>query len=208
MNSTDYVRAYRQLTDDGRDWFALRLFGTGIYALRDFLGGHGYATFIPERQVDSERGGHRHEELRPVVSNLLYVRRLGPHADDREENARAAEGEARELLALLSSSPMKAGILRPYPAAPTYATITSREMREFMMLCNPQLTYQYFLEGEADDIWQKGRDVYIAYGPLRGATGRLVRKNKEYFLLKNVPGFQVMVQVSRWVCRPLNTSGE
>ena len=48
-----------------------------------------------------------------------------------------------------------------------------------------------------------GTPVLVNHGPLKGLTGRLVRQNHKYFLLKEVPGIGVMLKVSRWCCQPL-----
>ncbi|MBF1448720.1 MAG: UpdY protein, partial [Prevotella oris] len=34
-------------------------------------------------------------------------------------------------------------------------------------------------------------------------TGRLVRSNKKYYLLKEVPGMAIMIKVTRWCCEGL-----
>jgi ribosomal protein L24 len=61
-----------------------------------------------------------------------------------------------------------------------------------------------FLSAEEAQL-KVGDPVLVAHGPLKGITGRLVRQNKKYFLLKEVPGMGVMVKVSRWCCKPIQT---
>ena len=48
-----------------------------------------------------------------------------------------------------------------------------------------------------------GAPVLVKFGPLKGLTGKLVRSNKKYYLLKEVPGLGVMLKVSRWCCVPM-----
>ena len=48
-----------------------------------------------------------------------------------------------------------------------------------------------------------GTPVEVFAGPLKGLTGKLVRSNKQYFLLKEVPGMGVMLKVTRWCCRAI-----
>jgi ribosomal protein L24 len=43
-----------------------------------------------------------------------------------------------------------------------------------------------------------GKEVRVVAGPFKGSTGKLVRKNKQYYFLKAVIGMGVMVRVSRW----------
>ena len=56
-------------------------------------------------------------------------------------------------------------------------------------------------QGEAEATL--GKDVRVINGPFKGAVGRLVRKNKQYYFLKIVIGIGVMVRVSRWYCEPI-----
>ena len=56
----------------------------------------------------------------------------------------------------------------------------------------------------ADEARHKaGSMVEVCHGPLKGLTGRLVRENHKYFLLKEVPGMGVMLKVTRWCCKVL-----
>ena len=50
---------------------------------------------------------------------------------------------------------------------------------------------------------KKGDRVLVKHGPLKGLTGRLVRSNKKYYLLKEVPGMAIMIKVTRWCCEGL-----
>ena len=67
------------------------------------------------------------------------------------------------------------------------------------MMCNPELTMKKFLSTEQAHL-KKGDKVLVHHGPLKGLTGRLVRSNKKYYLLKEIPGMAIMVKVSRWCC--------
>ena len=49
---------------------------------------------------------------------------------------------------------------------------------------------------------QVGRMVVVKHGPLRGVRGKLVRKQKKYYVVKSFVGMGVMVKVSRWCCAP------
>ncbi|MBR6495330.1 MAG: UpdY protein, partial [Prevotella sp.] len=59
----------------------------------------------------------------------------------------------------------------------------------------------YLSESEAK--MKVGAPVLVKYGPLKGLSGKLVRSNKKYYLLKEVPGMGVMLKVSRWCCVPM-----
>ena len=75
-------------------------------------------------------------------------------------------------------------------------------MVELRMLCDPQYKTSVFMsQGEAEAM--VGKEVRVVAGPFKGSTGRLVRKNKQYYVLKSVIGMGVMVRVSRWYCEPI-----
>jgi len=40
----------------------------------------------------------------------------------------------------------------------------------------------------------------VKRGPLQGLSGKLVRANKNYYLLKDVPGMAVLLKVTKWCC--------
>ena len=97
--------------------------------------------------------------------------------------------------------PFKMAIIKPHPTADHYAEISSHEMREFEEMCNPELRMKIFLTPEEARL-KSGDKVLVTNGPMKGMTGRLVRKSKKYYLLKDMPGISIMIKVSRWCCKP------
>jgi hypothetical protein len=82
---------------------------------------------------------------------------------------------------------------------PFLCEIPAREMHEFRMMCNPEVELRKYVS-EQEAKLKAGTPVVVKYGPLKGLSGKLVRSNKKYYLLKEVPGLGVMLKVSRWCC--------
>lgn len=169
-------------------WYCLRLFTMKPYDVSQWLESQGLTTFIPEHYVDViDTAGQRSRELRPVVRNFVFVQQ--PKQEDI-------------LKEILTQSLFKLSLVRSSPSVSTPALIPAVQMREFMLLCNPELTMKEFISEEEARI-KPGDSVTVLHGPLTGLTGRLVRKAKKYYLLKEVPGMGVMIKVSKWCCQKL-----
>lgn len=68
-------------------------------------------------------------------------------------------------------------------------------------LCEPT----FITQGEYD--MKVGHTVRVVHGPLSGIRGKLVRKNKKYYIMKSLgmdssDALGVMISVSRWCCEP------
>lgn len=194
---TDFVKCYKELTADLRPWFAIWLVTRKIYDVRDHLRDCGYDTFLPEQQIWYVRDGKRQYRMRPVMIYVLYIK-------CKDDTMKRVDDEAiyafRELF---RHTPYRVSIVRTFPDSNKVAKISAMDMREFMMLCNPEYTQKYFVSLEEARTFKPGTKVIITHGPLKGFTGTLVRKHKHYFLLRTAPGIGVMLQVSRWTCQPL-----
>jgi len=93
-------------------------------------------------------------------------------------------------------------VLRKNNPTRDFCEIPAKEMMEFRLMCNPEIELRRFLS-EDEARLKPGAPVYVKYGPLSGLSGRLVRQDKKYYLLKEVPGLGVMIKVSRWCCKPI-----
>lgn len=177
-----------QTPPDDKPWFALRLFCNRQKELAALLKDKGLEVFIPMAYVDVVRGERRvRQELRPVVRNLLFVKKtVSTHA----------------VRLIVAESPYRAGIIKGSPERSDYYEIPSRQMFEFMAMCNPEIYAKQFLS-EAQAKLKAGTPVVVTHGPLKGLQGRLVRANKQYYLLKEVPGIGVMLKVTKWCCKPM-----
>ena len=145
-------------------------------------------TFIPkEYNICQDKKGKPHRELRPVVRNLLFVKKT---VDDAQ------------LYKLMDESPYTMFAIRKNKESRDLYEIPARQMYEFRMMCNPEIELREYLSEEEAKM-KPGSPVLLKFGPLKGMTGRLVRKSKKYYLLKEIPGIGVMLKISRWCCVPL-----
>lgn len=149
--------------------------------------GQGIETFVPMHYVDTEVGNGVKRTLKPVVSNLIFVKKV------------MSENEMRRLV---YEAPYKMMVYRRNTTDRAFCEISAREMHEFRLMCNPEIELRKYVS-EAEAQMKPGAPVLVKYGPLKGLTGRLVRSDKKYYLLKEVPGIGVMLKVSRWCCIPL-----
>ncbi len=174
--------------EDQTPWVALQLFSMNQYAIAQELKEKHYEVYVPLEWVMTEKTpGHRKRELRPVVRNLLFLK------------ARDADRELAKMVAELAY-PVR--LMRKSRGTRELAKIPARQMYEFQVMCNPDFLQKRILTSDAAKL-KKGQLVSVTHGPLKGLRGRLVRANKKYFLLKEIPGIAVMMNVSRWCCEPL-----
>lgn len=174
--------------DAALPWYAVRLFTHRPQMVYDYLEEHALTYFVPMEYVEFEDQHHRLcHRLRPVVHNLFFL----------QKTLRSAH-----MQRILSEAPFKLSVIRKEKGGTDYYEIPARQMAEFQTMCNPDIAMRKFLT-EAQARLKSGTPVYVKYGPLKGLSGRLVRYNKRYFLLKEIPGMGVMLKVARWCCEPV-----
>ena len=155
--------------------------------MTDYLTEKGVESFVPMQNVDFiDREGKRRHELRPVVSNLLFIKK---QMDDRELQLLLEERYQGHFY-----------IIRKSRGSTVFYQIPARQMQEFMIMCNPDILMKKFLS-ESEAKLKKGDRVVVTHGPLKGLSGRLVRSSGKYYLLKEIPGMAVMMKVTRWCCQ-------
>lgn len=169
-------------------WYALYLFGTRQKPVAAYLQNFGVECFYPQQYVYMEKDGQKHRELRPVVSNLIFVQTL-------QENDK--------LVKALEEADFKHFVFRKTDNKQEYYEIPNREMVDFKRMCNPEIELRKYISAEEAQL-KTGTEVYVKYGPLKGLTGKLVRTNKKYYLLKELPGIGIQLKVARWCCVPLD----
>jgi len=170
---------------DNLPWYGIQLFGLKQKDMEAFLKEKGVESFVPMQMVDYvDREGKRRHDLRPVVSNLIFIKK------DFDEKAFAKEMERYQGHYY---------IIRKTKGSQEYYEIPARQMHEFMVMCNPDLLMKKYMS-EAEAKLKKGDRVEVTHGPLKGMTGRLVRQSGKYYLLKEIPGMAVMIKVTRWCC--------
>lgn len=180
----------QQHEEDTSSWFAVRLFMAKPQLVMDYLDEQQLEYFIPMEYVDVEdKDHHIRQQLRPVVRNLVFIKKSKPEKTIRQ---------------LLTEAPFKSSVIRKSKDDSRYYEIPAKQMFEFQAMCNPEIAMRKFLSEEQAKL-KPGTPVYVKYGPLKGLSGRLVRSNKKYFLLKEIPCMGVMLKVARWCCRPLQS---
>lgn len=179
--------------EDSVPWYAIRLFTMKQQEVADYFAEEGIETFVPMEYVDMEdKNGRLRHQLRPVVRNLIFVKKMVPEDTMRR---------------IVTDSQLKMSVYKKCRESREYCEISAREMSEFRLMCNPEIAMKKYLdEGEAK--LKVGTPVMVKYGPLKGLTGKLVRSSKKYYLLKQVPGMAVMLKVSRWCCKAIQVGTE
>ena len=158
--------------DDGTPWYAVRLFTLKLEEVRTYFTSHGLECFVPEQYVDIEgHDGKPHSVLRPVVRNLIFVKK---------------PGEDISFQKIVQEANYKISVVKKAKDSQEYALIPHNQMRKFLSSDEAQM--------------KAGDEVLVKFGPLKGMIGRLVRSSKKYYLLKEIPGIGVMLKVSRWCC--------
>lgn len=172
-------------------WYAIRTFNCQERKVSHFLEEKGYTHFIPmaysKSAIENKTNEAPQRKLVPAIHNLLFVLR---------------KGSAQETLKELSECTVPLNIFR-HPGEKEFCEISSQDMIELRMLCDPQFQTSVFMtQPEAEAM--VGKEVRVITGPFKGSIGRLVRKNKQYYFLKTVIGMGVMVRISRWYCEAIN----
>ena len=166
-------------------WYAIKLYGLSQKKIEKYFSENGLETFIPQEYVDVEDAEHKVKHvLRPVVKNLIFLKKT------------MDEGDIKKVI---SSSDLKMSVITVSKIDKRYCEIPARQMDEFMLMCNPDILLKKFISEEQAHL-KKGALVRVKRGPLQGFTGRLVRANKNYYLLKDVPGMAVLLKVTKWCC--------
>lgn len=171
----------------GQPWYAVRIFSLKQKEIDRYFSDSGLETFIPKQWMDFEgRDGKVRHELRPVVHNLIFVKKT----------------TEPEMRAVMSAADYKMAVIRKSQESRDYYEIPARQMEEFRIMCNPEVELRQYLSEEEAKM-KVGSEVLVKFGPLKGLSGRLVRISKKYYLLKEVPGMGVALKVSRWCCVPM-----
>lgn len=172
---------------DESPWYAIKLYFSRQKAVSEWFDELQMEYFVPMHYVDIEKDGRIKHVLRPVVANLIFLKK---------------NMEKKELQHLLKESVFRMSVITKSRENREWYEISAREMREFQTMCNPEIELRKYLS-ESEAKMKVGAPVLVKYGPLKGLSGKLVRSNKKYYLLKEVPGLGVMLKVSRWCCVPM-----
>ena len=117
--------------DETSPWYALRLFSLKQQAINDELKRKGFTTFIPMETVDViDRDNKLHHELRPVVHNLIFVRKAM---------------EESEFQKMLIAMHYKLSVIKKGRDSKEMAEIPAKEMHEFQLMCDPKLAEKKYI---------------------------------------------------------------
>jgi len=170
---------------DRLPWYAMRLYSIKQMEIAEYLQDKGLETFIPmEYFVYIDKHNRRCKKLRPVVRNLLFLKKTLPE---------------KEIRTIVNAMPYQVSIIKKDKEHINYYEIPYKQMFEFKIMCNPDIEMRKYITEEEARL-KTGDKVIVHHGPMKGMTGRLVRQSKKYYLLKEVPGMAVMIKVSRWCC--------
>ena len=173
---------------DSLPWYAITLYTLRQKSVSEYFSEKGLEYFVPMHYVDVEdREHHVRHVLRPVVHNLIFVKKTMSE---------------KQMRTIVTEAPYKMSVIRKSRENPEYYEIPAKQMDEFMLMCNPEIEMRKYLT-ESEAKIKKGTPVFVKFGPMKGLTGKLVRSSKKYYLLKEVPGMAVMLKVSRWCCIPI-----
>lgn len=173
---------------DNRPWYAMKLFTMRQKEIAEALHEKELEVFIPMEYADIEdHTNHVRHALRPVVHNLLFIKKTQ---------------DEKEIRKTILSLPYKVSIVKKEPDKQEYYEIPAKQMFEFQAMCNPNILMKQFVSEEQAKL-KKGTPVIVTHGPLKGLKGKLVRADRKYYLLKEVPGIGVMLKVTKWCCKAL-----
>ena len=172
--------------EDNIPWYAIRLFSNNQLRVGEFFKEQGMEFFIPmQYRVYEDEQGRPKKKLRPVVSNLIFVKKTIT---------------TQAMHELVRTSQYKMSVITRDHQTREYYESPAKQMFEFRAMCNPEIEMRKYVSSE-EARHKAGAKVVVSHGPLKGLSGRLVRENRKYFLLKEVPGIGVMLKVTRWCCK-------
>ena len=137
-------------------------------------------TLVADHDGKPQRREH------PVVHNLIFIKRT---VSDEE------------LRTVLGDCPYSTRIYT-YPNEQRWQVIPGKDILDLRLICDSALTEMEFISKQESEL-KIGRSVRVTHGPLKGVTGKLVRKNKKYYIVKSYAGLDVKVAVSRWCCEEI-----
>lgn len=168
-------------------WYALRTFHAQEFKVSHYLEQCHLGHFIPmSNRVRHTEEGALIKTRQPAVHNLIFLQKTRPKA---------------ELRTILSECPYAVSVYHHIDNEEKWYEISSHEILELRLLCDHSFNPQFISQEESE--LKVGSEVYVKHGPFKGLSGKLVRKNKKYYLVKSFVGLGVMVAVSRWCCESI-----
>lgn len=136
------------------------------------------------RSVVTEEGKNVSRHY-PAVHNLLFLK---------------ADRSTDELRQVLTECPFPISVYCQIDKPGVWCQISDSDMTDIRLMCDTTFSEPKFITQEESEL-KVGTEVIVTHGPFKGITGKLIRKNKKYYLVKSIAGLGVMVSVSRWCCQ-------
>ncbi len=166
-------------------WFALRTYHSQESKVGLYLTQNSLTYFIPMRQTKSLRSdGSLAVHEQPFVHNLIFLRKTL---------------DTTELKKTLCACPYPVNVYSHQDSREHWHEIPDSEMLELRIICDNTFCEPQIITQQEYDL-KEGRMVRVVHGPMKGVRGKLVRKNKKYYLLKSIADVGVSISVSRWCC--------
>lgn len=174
-----------QSTENQAFWIAIQTFYAQEQKVSNYLDEYQTKHFIPTlTRMTTDEEGKVQRTTRPAVHNLLFLQ---------------IDRNVDQLKSIINDCPYPVTIYRQYDKSGGWFLIPDREMVDLRLICDITFTEPVFVSACECEM-KVGSLVRVTHGPLKGIEGKLVRKNKKYYLVRTFCDLGVMVSVSRWCC--------
>ncbi len=171
--------------DEDEKWFALRTFHSQEKKVGLFLTEKHLSYFIPMRRIKVVcKDGTPSNCEQPFVHNLIFLRKTL---------------DTIELKQILGQCPYPLSVYSHQDSKEHWYEIAKSEILDLRIICDNTFCEPKIITQKEYDL-KVGRMVRVAHGPMKGIRGKLVRKNKKYYLLKTIADVGISISVSRWCC--------
>jgi transcription antitermination factor NusG len=180
------------MSDEIYPWLAVRTFNCNEMRISSVLSEHHISHFVP--MVRKQVFDDEHDAIPPrvvfvpAIHNYIFIEKT---VSDEE------------IVNVLSDSGYPYLIFKDKKTN-QFIEISSEEMRQFRLMSDPNIN-EGFLTTQEEIEAKPGKTVEIIHGQMKGMNGTLIRTKNKYFLLKVICGVGVMVHISRWYCKVLDT---
>lgn len=123
----------------------------------------------------------------PAVHNLIFIQ---------------IDSSIEEMKIILSGCPYPISVYTQNDNPEKWFQINNKEMFDIRLMCDNSFIEPTFFSPQEYEL-KEGAMVRVAHGPMAGICGKLIRKNKKYFIVRAFSCFGIAVTVSRWCCVPI-----
>ena len=178
-NSTD-----SHFTDHQVLWIAVQTFYCQEKKVSNYLDEHQVKHFIPTLTHVVNEDGKTIRSRKPAVHNLLFLQ---------------VNQCIEELKSIIADCPFPVSVYHRFNKPGEWIMIPDSDMSDLRIICDNTFTEPIFVSSQECEL-KVGSMVRVKCGPLKNMEGKLVRKNKKYYLVRTFGNLGVMVSVSRWCC--------